>query len=68
MLVNGTPVVSCIYPALRAEGASVETIEGLAEGEKLHPLQEAFVEGGAPQCGYCIPGVIMTAKGLIDTN
>lgn len=68
VLVNGTPVVSCIYPALRAEGASVETIEGLAEGEKLHPLQEAFVEGGAPQCGYCIPGVIMTAKGLIDTN
>ncbi len=68
VLVNGTPVVSCIYPALRAAGASVETIEGLAQGETLHPLQEAFVEGGAPQCGYCIPGVIMTAKGLIDTH
>ncbi len=68
VLVNGTPVVSCIYPALRAEGASVETIEGLAQGETLHPLQEAFVQGGAPQCGYCIPGIIMTAKGLIDTN
>ncbi len=68
VLVNGTPVVACIYPALRAEGASVETIEGLAQGDKLHPLQEAFVEGGAPQCGYCIPGIIMTAKGLIDTH
>ena len=68
VLVNGTPVVSCIYPALRAEGASVETIEGLAKDGELHPLQEAFVEGGAPQCGFCIPGIIMTAKGLIDTN
>ena len=68
VLVNGTPVVSCIYPALRAEGASVETIEGLAKEGELHPLQEAFVEGGAPQCGFCIPGIIMTAKGLIDTN
>lgn len=68
VLVNGTPVVSCIYPALRAEGASVETIEGLARDGELHPLQEAFVQGGAPQCGFCIPGVIMTAKGLIDTN
>ncbi len=68
VLVNGTPVVSCIYPALRAEGASVETIEGLAQNGELHPLQEAFVQGGAPQCGFCIPGVIMTAKGLIDTN
>ncbi len=68
VLVNGTPVVSCIYPALRAEGASVETIEGLARDGELHPLQEAFVQGGAPQCGFCIPGIIMTAKGLIDTN
>ena len=68
VLVNGTPVVSCIYPALRAEGVSVETIEGLAKDGELHPLQEAFVEGGAPQCGFCIPGIIMTAKGLIDTN
>lgn len=66
VLVNGTPVVSCIYPALKAAGAEVLTIEGLAEGDHLHPLQEAFAEGGAPQCGFCIPGVIMTAKALID--
>jgi xanthine dehydrogenase molybdenum-binding subunit len=68
VLVNGTPVVSCIYPALRAAGASVETIEGLAQGGTLHPLQEAFIQGGAPQCGFCIPGIVMTAKGLIEAN
>ncbi|MDW8326322.1 MAG: molybdopterin cofactor-binding domain-containing protein [Anaerolineales bacterium] len=82
VLVNGTPVVSCIYPALKAEGAEVLTIEGLAEDWRLqtgdsnhqssvislHPLQRAFAEGGAPQCGFCIPGIIMTGKALLDHN
>ncbi len=89
VLVDGTPVDSCIYPALKAQGAEVLTIEGLANTwrseirdsglqspisnpqpptSNLHPLQQAFVQGGAPQCGFCIPGIIMTAKALIDTN
>ncbi|NWG05841.1 MAG: molybdopterin-dependent oxidoreductase [Chloroflexi bacterium] len=83
VLVDGEPVVSCIYPAERADGKTVVTIEGLAstltptplplgEGqgvrEKLHPLQEAFVEHGAVQCGFCIPGQIMTAYALLRRN
>ena len=68
VLVNGTPVVSCIYPALKADGARVETIEGLAHDKVLHPLQRAFVEHGAVQCGFCTPGLIMAAKGLLDQN
>src|ERR1043166_32983 len=68
VLVDGTPVNSCIYPALKAEGARVETIEGLAHNGQLHPLQQAFIEHGAVQCGFCTPGLIMTAKALIDTN
>lgn len=66
--VNGVPVVSCVYPALKAQGARVETIEGLTTNGRLHPLQRAFLEGGAVQCGFCIPGVIMTAKALLETN
>jgi xanthine dehydrogenase molybdenum-binding subunit len=66
VLVNGTPVSSCVYPAFKAQGARVETIEGLAENGSLHPLQQAFLEHGAVQCGICTPGMIMTAKALID--
>ncbi len=66
VLVNGTPVESCVYPAFKAQGAAVETIESLAQGDDLHPLQQAFLEHGAVQCGICTPGVIMTAKALID--
>ncbi|MBL8058295.1 MAG: molybdopterin-dependent oxidoreductase, partial [Anaerolineales bacterium] len=65
---QATPVVSCLYPALKAAGAQVTTIEGLKQDGQLHPLQAAFVQGGAPQCGFCIPGVILTAKALIDVN
>ncbi len=68
VLVNGAPVVSCVFPALKAEGARVETIEGLVRDQVLHPLQKAFVEHGAVQCGFCTPGLIMAAKGLLDHN
>lgn len=67
VLVNGTPVDSCIYPAFKAQGAMIETIEGLVNGDgSLHPLQQAFIDHGAVQCGFCTPGLIMTAKALID--
>lgn len=65
---RAVPVVSCIYPAVKAGGAEVTTIEGLGREGELHPLQQAFVRGGAPQCGFCMPGVILTAKALIDEN
>ncbi|MFO7322569.1 MAG: molybdopterin-dependent oxidoreductase [Chloroflexota bacterium] len=66
--VDGVPVNSCIFPAFKAQGRQVTTIEGLAEGEQLHPLQEAFIEHGAVQCGFCTPGLIMTAAALIRAN
>jgi xanthine dehydrogenase molybdenum-binding subunit len=66
--VDGVPVNSCIYPAFKAQGRTVKTIEGLACGETLHPLQSAFIEHGAVQCGFCTPGLIMTSAALIDGN
>ena len=68
VIVNGQAVDSCIYPAFKAQGAEIQTIEGLAQGDELHPLQRAFVEHGAVQCGFCTPGLIMTAKNLLDKN
>jgi xanthine dehydrogenase molybdenum-binding subunit len=72
VLIDGEPIVSCIYPAERAHGKTIVTIEGLAQRVhnemKLHPLQEAFVEHGAVQCGFCIPGQIMTAHALLKRN
>jgi carbon-monoxide dehydrogenase small subunit len=68
VLVDGETVTSCIYPALKAQGREVTTIEGLAEGGQLHPIQQAFVDVTAPQCGYCIPGMVMSAKALLDQN
>ncbi len=68
VLVNGQPVLSCVYPAQKAAGDSIKTIEGLSENGNLHPLQEAFVKFGAVQCGFCIPGQIMTAVALMETN
>src|SRR5512143_833770 len=68
VLVNGVAVDSCIYPALKAQDARVETVEGLAREGGLHPLQKAFVEHGAVQCGFCTPGLLMAAKGLLDNN
>ncbi len=66
VLVNGTPVNSCIYPAFKAQGATITTIEGLDADGRLHPLQQAFLDHGAVQCGFCTPGLIMTAKALLD--
>ncbi len=65
VLLNGTRIVSCLTLAIMQDGAEVTTIEGLAEGEALHPLQAAFLEHDALQCGYCTPGQICSAVGLI---
>jgi aerobic-type carbon monoxide dehydrogenase small subunit (CoxS/CutS family) len=66
LLVNGRPVSSCSFLAVDADGCDVTTIEGLGAGGVLHPLQEAFMEFGALQCGYCTSGFILTAKALLD--
>ena len=68
VLLDGEPVLSCLVLALECEGRSVQTIEGLARGPELHPLQAAFADFGGSQCGYCTPGVIMTAKALLERN
>ena len=66
VLVDGLPVLSCLELALQCEGRDIQTVEGLAQGTELHPLQAAFADHGGSQCGYCTPGMIMTAKALLD--
>ena len=68
VLVDGRPVSSCTTLAIEADGKPVETIEGLADGTKLHPLQEAFIDRFAFQCGYCTPGMIVSAKALLEAR
>ncbi len=68
ILVDGKPALACLILALDAQGHEILTIEGLANGGVLHPLQESFVEHGAIQCGFCTPGVILAAKALLDQN
>lgn len=68
VLLDGMPVRSCMMLALDAQGRNITTIEGLAKGGKLDPVQDAFVEHHAIQCGFCSPGMILTAKALIDEN
>lgn len=68
VLVDGNPVSACTYLAHEARGRSILTIEGLAAESRLHPIQEAFIEHGAFQCGYCTPGMIMATKALLDTH
>ena len=68
VLFNGEPVKSCTMLAVQADGGEVTTVEGLAQGGKLHPLQESFSEHHALQCGFCTPGMLMSAKHLLDTN
>jgi carbon-monoxide dehydrogenase small subunit len=68
VLVNSTPVRSCLTLAVAVQGKEITTIEGLSEGEKLHPVQEAFVNHHAIQCGFCSPGMILTAYALLKEN
>jgi aerobic-type carbon monoxide dehydrogenase small subunit (CoxS/CutS family) len=68
VLVDGHPVLACLALAIDCEGQAIETVEGLASGAKLHPLQEAFADLGGAQCGYCTPGILMTAKALLERD
>jgi carbon-monoxide dehydrogenase small subunit len=68
VLLDGKPVASCLVLAIEAQGKRIETVEGLTQDGELHPLQQSFWEHGAFQCGFCTPGVLMTAKGLLLEN
>lgn len=68
VLLDGKPVTACLVLALQAEGRTVRTVEGLGDGERLDPIQEAFVRRGALQCGFCIPGAVVMARALLDEN
>lgn len=68
IILDGKTVLSCLVPAVKAHGAEILTVEGMAEGNKLHPIQQAFWEEGAVQCGYCTPGMLLSAKALLDEN
>jgi aerobic carbon-monoxide dehydrogenase small subunit len=68
VIVDGRLVCACLMLAVEAEGARVQTIEGLAQGSQLHPLQQKFLEHAALQCGFCTPGLLMAAKALLDAN
>ena len=68
VVMNGKAIKSCITKAFKADGSEIVTVEGVADGFKLHPIQEALIEGGAVQCGFCTPGIIMTLKALYEEN
>lgn len=68
VLVNGEPVLSCLMLGVEAEGLEIMTVEGMMQNDQPHPLQKAFAALGAAQCGYCIPGILLTAKSLLDKN
>ena len=68
VLVDGKPELSCLVLPVQVEGRAITTIEGMASGSELHPLQQAFVELGATQCGYCTPGILLAAKSLLESN
>jgi len=68
VLVDGEPKLSCLVLGLECAGRRIETVEGLARGTELHPLQAAFADHGGSQCGYCTPGMLMTAKALLESN
>jgi aerobic-type carbon monoxide dehydrogenase small subunit (CoxS/CutS family) len=68
VLVDSQPVLSCLALPVELQGRDIKTVEGMAEGSRLHPLQQAFAELGAAQCGYCIPGILLTAEALLEDN
>lgn len=68
VIIDGEAVNSCLIQAVKAQGKVIETVEGLSVNGKLHPLQQAFIDCGAVQCGYCTPGMLMSAKALLDKN
>lgn len=68
VLMDGKPINSCLVLAIQAQGQEITTIEGLSQGRTLHPLQQAFIDQGAIQCGFCTPGMILAAKSLLDQN
>jgi carbon-monoxide dehydrogenase small subunit len=68
VIIDGVAVNSCLVLAVNSEGKLITTIEGLANGTELHPIQQAFIDSGAVQCGYCTPGMIISAKALLDNN
>jgi carbon-monoxide dehydrogenase small subunit len=68
VLVDGRPELSCLLLPIQIEGRAITTVEGLASGSQLHPLQQAFAELGAAQCGYCTPGILLASKSLLDNN
>lgn len=68
VLINGKPVMSCMTLAIASQGAPIQTVEGVAKGEQLHPVQEAFIEHDALMCGFCTPGFVMSIKSLLDRN
>ncbi len=68
VLVDGQPLLACLELAVECEGRRIETVEGLADGAQLHPLQAAFADLGGTQCGYCTPGILMTAKALLEAE
>src|SRR3990170_1633697 len=68
VLIDGVPVLSCLALPIECQGQAILTVEGMAEGATLHPLQQAFAELGAAQCGYCTPGILLTAKALVDSE
>ncbi len=68
VLIDGKPELSCLLLPIQIQGRAITTIEGLASGSQLHPLQQAFVELGAAQCGYCTPGILLSARSLLEEN
>ena len=68
VILGGRPVNSCLVLAVQADGSMITTIEGVAEGQKLHPVQQSFVDYGAVQCGFCTPGMVLSAKNLLEKN
>jgi carbon-monoxide dehydrogenase small subunit len=68
VLIDGKPQLSCLLLPVQVEGRAITTIEGMADGSELHPLQQAFAELGAAQCGYCTPGILLSAKSLLEVN